>query len=154
MFLGQWWRIRGQAVRGRHMRVPARGSDAGAAAVEFALVSVLLFTVFFGIIQYGYYFLQSSGAEHATAVAARAAAVGIDDCAAWLQLVKDSGGSADVQSASSSAAPDRGIIIEVSVTWERVNFGLPFVPFLGAGAQTETAQARAERTGDITSGCS
>ena len=47
------------------MRVPARGSDDGAAAVEFALVSVLLFTLFFGIIQYGYFFLQSSGAEHA-----------------------------------------------------------------------------------------
>jgi hypothetical protein len=140
------------------MRVPARGDDAGAAAVEFALVSVLLFTVFFGIIQYGYYFLQSSGAEHAAWVGARAAAVGIDDCATWQQLVKDSGGSADVQTATALRDPSagpmvRGDAIRIRVTWERVDFGLPFVPFLGASAQTEEALTRAERMGSVTTGC-
>jgi hypothetical protein len=140
------------------MRVPARGDDAGAAAVEFALVSVLLFTVFFGIIQYGYFFLQSSGAEHAAWVGARAAAVGIDDCGDWVTLVKDSGGSADVQSATALRDPVpgtivRGAMIKVQVTWERVDFGLPFIPFLGSSTQTEEALARAERIGSVTSGC-
>ena len=134
------------------MRVPARGDDAGAAAVEFALVSVLLFTVFFGIIQYGYYFLQSSGAEHAAWVGARAAAVGIDDCATWQQLVKDSGGSADVQSATASAAAHRGDPITVTVIWTPLDLGLPFIPFPGAN-QPETALARVERLGAVTTGC-
>lgn len=139
------------------MRVPARGSDTGAAAVEFALVSVLLFTVFFGIIQYGYFFLQSSGAEHAAWAGARAASVGIDDCATWQQLVKDSGGSADVQSATAVRDPSpgamvRGDAITVTVIWTPLDLGLPFIPFPGAN-QPETAQARVERMGSVTTGC-
>jgi hypothetical protein len=139
------------------MRVPARGDDAGAAAVEFALVSVLLFTVFFGIIQYGYFFLQSSGAEHAAWAGARAASVGIDDCAAWKQVVKDSGGSADVQSASAVRDPTagpmvRGDAIKVTVIWTPLDLGLPFIPFPGAN-QPETALARVERLGAVTTGC-
>jgi Flp pilus assembly protein TadG len=134
------------------MRVPARGSDAGAAALEFALVSVLLFTLLFGIIQYGYFFLQSSGAEHAAWAGAREAAVGIDDCATWEALVKNSGGSADVQAATASAAPVRRTAITVTVTWTPLDFGLPFVPFPGAD-QPEKAMARAERIGSVTTGC-
>ena len=138
------------------MRVPVRGSDEGAAAVEFALVSVLLFTLFFGIIQYGYFFLQSSGAEHAAWVGARAASVGIDDCAAWDQLVKNSGGSADVQSATaldSSPGPMvRGDAITITIIWTPLDLGLPFIPFPGAN-QPETAQARVERVGSVTTGC-
>jgi len=139
------------------MRVPARGDDAGAAAVEFALVSVLLFTVFFGIIQYGYFFLQSSGAEHAAWAGARAASVGIDNCATWKQLVKDSGGAADVQSASVVRDPTagpmvRGDAIKVTVIWTPLDLGLPFIPFPGAN-QPETALARVERLGAVTTGC-
>jgi Flp pilus assembly protein TadG len=134
------------------MRVPARGDEAGAAAVEFALVSVLLFTVFFGIIQYGYFFLQSSGAEHAAWAGARAASVGIDDCADWEKLVTDSGGSADVQSATSTAADVRGKAITVTVIWTPLDLGLPFIPFPGAN-QPETALARVERLGAVTTGC-
>jgi Flp pilus assembly protein TadG len=139
------------------MRVPARGNDVGAAAVEFALVSVLLFTVFFGIIQYGYFFLQSSGAEHAALVGARAAAVGIDNCATWKQLVEDSGSSADVQSASAVRDPTsgpmvRGDAIKVTVIWTPLDLGLPFIPFPGAD-QHETALARVERLGTVTTGC-
>lgn len=134
------------------MWVPARGDDAGAAAVEFALVSVLLFTVFFGIIQYGYFFLQSSGAEHAAWAGARAAAVGIDSCATWRKLVEDSGGSADVQSETVSPAAQRGDPITVTVIWTPLDLGLPFIPFPGAN-QPETALARVERLGAVTTGC-
>ena len=135
------------------MRVPARGSDDGAAAVEFALVSVLLFTLFFGIIQYGYFFLQSSGAEHAAWAGARAASIGIDVCSDWEALVVDSGGSADVQSASVTPAAHRGDPITVTVTWKPLDLGLPFIPFPG-GDQPETALARVERIGGVTTGCS
>jgi TadE-like protein len=135
------------------MRVPVRGSDAGAAAVEFALVSVLLFTLLFGIVQYGYFFLQSSAAEHAAREGARAAALGIDDCADWQALVVDRGGSADVQSATALGGQVRGDDITVTVTWDPLDFGLPFVPFLGGTQPEEAAVTRAERIGAITSGC-
>jgi Flp pilus assembly protein TadG len=130
------------------------GRDAGAAAVEFALVSVLLLTLLFGIIQSGYFFFQSTAAEHAAREGAREAAVGIDDCDAWVDLVQSQGGSADVTGATASAAPARGTIINVTVTWRRQDFGFPFVPFLGGGDQKEVASTRAERLGTVTTGCS
>lgn len=129
-------------------------TDRGAASVEFAIVSVLLFTLLFGIVQYGYYFFQATAAEHAAREGARAAAVGIDDCGDWKQLVTDRGGSADVTDSTASAAPDRGDKLTVTVTWQRQNFGLPFVPFLGSGTQQESAVTRAERIGSVKTGCS
>lgn len=127
--------------------------DEGAAAVEFALVSVLLLTIVFGIVQYGYYFFQSTAAEHAAREGAREAAVGIDVCADWQSLVADRGGAANVTSATATGAADRGLPITVAVQWQRQNFGFPFVPFLGPGTQTETALTRAERLGSDTDGC-
>ncbi|MGH3990759.1 MAG: TadE/TadG family type IV pilus assembly protein, partial [Pseudonocardiaceae bacterium] len=55
------------------MRRRALRSDSGAAAVEFALVSVLLFTLLFGTVQYGYFFFQATAAEHAAREGAREA---------------------------------------------------------------------------------
>ena len=46
-------------------------SDAGAAAVEFALVSIVFFLVLFGIIQYGLYFNDSLNARQGVREAAR-----------------------------------------------------------------------------------
>jgi len=127
--------------------------DRGAAAVEFAFVSVLLLTLLFGIIQYGYFFLQATAAEHAAREGARLAAVGIDSCPDWVTAVKDRGGVAKVVSASASPAATRGTAISVTVRWERQDFGLPFVPFLGGGEQPEVAKTRAERIGAETAGC-
>lgn len=136
------------------MRQLHRGHvDRGAAAVEFAFVSVLLLTLLFGIIQYGYFFLQSTAAEHAAREGARLAAVGIDSCSAWVSAVKDRGGVAEVVAAEASGADRRGQDITVKVTWERQDFGLPFVPFLGGGQQEELAKTRAERVGSDTDGC-
>jgi hypothetical protein len=93
-------------------------------------------------------------------VAARAAAVGIGKdgqtqsqaCGEWVQLVKDSGGSADIQSATASPAAQRGDPITVTVIWTPFDLGLPFIPFPGAN-QPETALARVERLGKVTTGC-
>lgn len=52
-----------------------RRSERGAAAVEFALVSVIFFPVLFGIIQYGMYFTDSIGARQGISEAARAGVV-------------------------------------------------------------------------------
>lgn len=128
--------------------------DDGAAAVEFALVSVLLLTLLFGIVQYGYFFFQSTAAESAAREGAREAAVGINSCATWKTLVAGRTGAADYQNVTASAAATRGTAITVTLTWRRQNFGFPFVPFLGGGSQKELASTRAERIGSVTGGCS
>lgn len=128
----------------------ARG-DRGAAAVEFALVTVLLLTLLFGIIQYGFFFFQSTAAEHGAREGARLAAVGVKDCVDWENEVRDRAGSADptvIGLAYSSNPPTVGSEITVTLTWQRQDFGFPFVPFLGSGTNTEVAKTRAEYLGD------
>ena len=52
-----------------------RGSDDGASAVEFALVSTILFLLVFGIIQYGLYFNDSLNTRQGVREATRQAVV-------------------------------------------------------------------------------
>ncbi len=59
-------------------RTRAARHEHGAAAVEFALVLVLLLTLLFGIIQYGFYFYSASTGSAAAREALRRASVG--DC--------------------------------------------------------------------------
>ncbi len=59
-----------QREHGAQPRVRTRGND-GAAAVEFALVSGILFLLLFGIIQYGLYFNDSLNARQGVREAAR-----------------------------------------------------------------------------------
>ena len=60
------------------MRARVMDDDRGAVAVEFALVSVLLFTLLFGIIQYGFLFFQYQAAAATVHDAARMASQGLD----------------------------------------------------------------------------
>lgn len=62
-----------------------RGDD-GAAAVEFALISLPLMLLLFGTIQYGLYFFQATAAEHGLREGARLASVGQLDC---VELAKE-----------------------------------------------------------------
>jgi hypothetical protein len=55
------------------------GDDAGAAAVEFALVSFVLFLILFGIIDYGLYFSDALDTRSGVASATRQAVVGTFD---------------------------------------------------------------------------
>ncbi len=48
-----------------------RDEESGAAAVEFALVAPILFTVLFGTLQYGLYFFDTLGARQGVREAAR-----------------------------------------------------------------------------------
>ena len=54
----------------------SRRSDEGAAAVEFALVSILLFLLIFGLVEFGLGYFTEQGAAAAAREAARRAAVG------------------------------------------------------------------------------
>jgi hypothetical protein len=60
---------------GRGSARPRLRSSEGAAAVEFALVSVVFFLVLFGIIQYGLYFNDSLNTRQGVREAARQAVV-------------------------------------------------------------------------------
>jgi Flp pilus assembly protein TadG len=61
-------------MRDTRLRRRRRGED-GAAAVEFALVAMLLFTLLFGIIQFSLWFWAWQAGGHAAREAARVAAV-------------------------------------------------------------------------------
>jgi Flp pilus assembly protein TadG len=73
------------------------GTDAGAAAVEFALVVTLLFALIFGIIAFGFALFYQQSAVQAAREAARKAAIGVASssvCASDLTAGRDAVGSA------------------------------------------------------------
>lgn len=53
----------------------SRHGERGAAAVEFGLIAIVLFTLLFGVIQFGIWFWAWQAGGHAAREAARAAAV-------------------------------------------------------------------------------
>lgn len=80
-------------------------SDSGAAAVEFALISVVLFTLLFGIIQYGFYFLQATSVASMANQAGREASLRLD-CDQWRAQV-----AAQVEALGNGAAVS-GVLVE------------------------------------------
>ena len=135
----------------------AKRGDDGAAAVEFALISVLLLTLLFGILQYGYYFYQLSSANAASREAARLAATGVSDCDKYKQAVLDrtSGISivkADITTTvttAPAASPQDGDRVNVTITFRPTKFGFPFVPFISGTTQSEVGKARIESPGSV-----
>src|SRR5437763_16364489 len=72
-------------------------ADAGAAAVEFALVVTLLFALLFGLIAFGFALFYQQSAVQAAREAARKAAIGVASsaiCGADLTAGRDAVGSA------------------------------------------------------------
>ena len=155
---------RGATDEGGDVKRPTPG-DRGAAAVEFAFVSLLLFALLFGIIQYAYFFFQSQGASATTREAARLAAVGVTDCATFRDAVVSRATangttiatpSTDIKltiskgeendPANANAQPgDRAVVV---VTWVVQKFGFPLVPFL-SGDQDAAAETRVENAGTM-----
>lgn len=135
----------------------ARRSGDGAAAVEFALVSVLLFTLLFGMMQYGVYFWALQSGSHAAREAARQAAVGDLTCAEFNAAVLDNAQAevagtveatreyyTDATLATEAPAATTGGAVKVTVAFESLDFGFPFVPFIADGQVHEEAVARVE----------
>ncbi|MGH8891918.1 MAG: TadE family protein [Actinomycetes bacterium] len=132
---------------GRRLRWRSR-PDEGAAAVEFALVSILLITLVFGIIQYGYYFFQLNAGTSAAREAARLAAVGLDDCDSWGDESKDRASGVDTDSLTYSlsfepATPTVGGKAVVQVSFPPSRFG-PGIP-LPSGDIFQQAKIRVEQ---------
>src|SRR5262249_12943907 len=128
--------------------------ERGASAVEFALVSVLLLTLVFGILQYGYFFFQQVSNAHAAREGARQAATGIASCPAFKTYVTNRSGSAKPTAIKVATVPATGAKpgdeIDVTVTYNPTKFGFPFVPFL-SGSQSSEGKARIEVVGAVTS---
>ena len=138
----------------------------GAAAVEFALVLIPLLTLIFGMIQYGLYFWSLESGSHAAREAARQAAVGALDCTQLRAAVLDNARGAKASSVVASRAyytnatlatpapsPSPGNAVKVTVKFDSIDMGLPFVPFIEDGRVHEVAVARVESTTANSSVC-
>src|SRR3954454_3164613 len=66
----------------RALGVPRRRADRGASAVEFALLSPLLFALLFGAIDYGLYFADAMTVQQGVSDAARDATLSVGSVSA------------------------------------------------------------------------
>ncbi len=135
-----------------------RRDDRGAVAVEFALVFPLLVLIVFAIIQYGFYFWGMQGGSAAAREAARKAAVGAPtSCADFRDEVEEnveamSTGSYTAKRTYSSTPVTVGADVDVTVSFQSVDFGFPFVPFINNGKVSQSATARVDYVPDDTIG--
>jgi len=128
-------------VRGRRRVSSELPSDAGASAVEFALVCPLLFMLLFGIIQYGYGLLQVQEAYATVRDAARLAAVGVQSCPSsgtgFGQTIADLGADNGLPASAvqqvtldwSGSGPTRNGTVKVTLQVQPMDLNVPFVPF-------------------------
>ena len=135
----------------------ARASERGASAVEFALVSVLLFTVLFGILQYAIYFWALQSGSHAAREAARQAAVGELSCTQFASAVLDNAQGelpstvlakrtyyTNAAMTTEATPPVVGGVVKVNVSFKSLDLNFPFVPFINDGLVSEQGVARVE----------
>lgn len=134
--------------------------------MEFALVSVLLFTLLFGIIGFGFALFKKNSATHAAREGARIAAVGIasgssyPNCMLFAEEVIDRGRGANITGVTvdfpEGNEVDAVVVVSVSYSVDLTLAGA-FIPGIPDSLDlTETGEARIERksTGDAEGGCS
>jgi Flp pilus assembly protein TadG len=139
------------------MQMLARGrrTDGGAAAVEFALVTPILFALLLGIIQFGWYFFVANSTSSAAREAARRVVVG--DCwdgafAPFVQGQAPTMTSAAYSPANlSDASVQIGDPITVTVTADGAIIG--FIPWGASGGQV-TREFTARLEDKTPGGCS
>jgi Flp pilus assembly protein TadG len=128
--------------------------DDGAAAVEFALVSFLLFALLLGTVGFGYVLFAQQSALHAAREGARLAAVGVNNCTSFQKEVARRGEGADVAFATvtmsySTLTPKPGDAVTVTVPY---SVDLGFLGFLGFSSfdGSQRGISRAETVGSVT----
>lgn len=140
-------------MSGRHTRcgAPQRGprrrmrTDRGAAAVEFGLLAVLLFTLLFGIIQFGLWLWSWQSGGHAAREAARVAAVSPCDVAGIEDRGRDRLDGAPVKNVQVDVTQPSdmavGEDIKVEISFEVID--LKFFPWFSSDV-TKAVVARVE----------
>jgi len=124
----------------------SKRDDRGAAAVEFALISIPFILLVFGMIQYGWYFYVSQTTGGAASDVVRRLQVG--DC--WtgteaLDLAQNQAPMVNNLTKSPNAIPaDTGTEITVTLTADGRILGL--IPMPNDGDVTKTVHARLEDT--------
>lgn len=134
------------------MDASGRRGDRGAAAVEFALVSLLLITVLLGTIAFGFGLYKQQSALHAAREGSRLAAVGVNDCAAFSDEVVERGQGANIGTVTMTINDANGNgngpgdEVAVSVTYQ---IDLSYLGFLGFSTinGTQTGKSRVEQVG-------
>lgn len=130
-----------------------RRDERGAAALEFGLVVTAFLMVLMGIIQYGYHFWALTTASATAREAARALIVGNDwsTCAQSYALEHASGPAIGGGGPSASfryldpdgnplvGTPGVGDLVEVTVTFQSLFLGLPFLPVPDDGLVSQSA---------------
>lgn len=125
--------------------------ERGAAAVEFALVALLLITIILGILQFSVLFWSLNVAEHASREGARAYAT--DPCASHVALVTErvgaasAGGLSATSSFSGANPPAAGDEVTVTVAFNVHRVDGNFFGFIPATI-TQSATARVEDVED------
>jgi Flp pilus assembly protein TadG len=135
--------------------------DEGAAAVEFALVAVLLFSLIFGIIAFGFALFNQQGAVTAAREAARKAAVGVNsgNCQDVLRFGRNAVGTAKSSFTKMTLTTPSGnayrqpVQVDVNYNVDLSLIGwIPGIP--DTLSLTQTAKASLELgTAGFTSGC-
>lgn len=141
-----------------------RGTD-GAAAVEFALVSVPVIVLLFGLIQYGLYFWAMQGGSDIARDAARLASVGNpSSCSAFRSAVQDringltgTGSTATIQRTYTEQTAGKvsvGDSVHVVVQFKSADMHFPFLPFIRDGVITSQSDSRVEYVPSQPESCS
>jgi Flp pilus assembly protein TadG len=137
-------------------RIAGPQEERGAAALEFGLVVPLFLLVVFGIIQYGYHFWSLETAAATAREGARRLVVGSDWGCTRAQAVDFAGGPAvgstppDVsrryhtEGGATQSAPVVGSLVTVTVSFQSLDIGLPFLPLPNGAYVTQTATGRIE----------
>ena len=130
-----------------HVSAPRARGDRGVAMVEFAFVMILLFTLIFGIIQFGYLFAFKSSMTQAVNDGARQAAVVADDSGTVedeRELAAREGLDTETGAFEKSCSdiPDTSDGLTCSVTIA------PCDPLVPAGDECLTAELDFDNTGD------
>ena len=144
-------------LRGLARRVAGTSlDDRGSAALEFGILLPVVLLVILGVIQYGYAFWSLETAAASAREAARRLVVGTDWGCTHAEAVDHAsspvvGGvpptvtrNYHTEGGASLAAPQVGSLVTVTVSFQSLNMGLPFVPVPNGGVVTQTGVGRIE----------
>jgi Flp pilus assembly protein TadG len=144
----------------------ARRPEGGAVILEFALVSIVMLAVMFGVLQYGYLYWSLSTASATAREAARSLSVGVDWTCVQERTIaaarSPSVGDDDplvtraytTDGGVAEAGPVVGSLVTVTVSFPTLDLNLPFLPMPDAGVVSQSATARIENVPSAALPCS